>query len=439
MAEASMIKSSGGVFSIHGKGLKMTTRLDVAPYLKILEDMGEDVKEIHLGGNTLGVEACEALADIIKTKKNLQIPKVADFADIFTGRLISEIPHALQALCDALIDIETLVEVDLSDNAFGGRVAEPMVPLLTRNNKLSIFKLLNNGMGSSGGTVIAKALLDNAKSFSPNAKIATVICGRNRLENGSAPFFAEAYSALGASLREVRMVQNGIRMEGISALAKGLQACPNLEILDLQDNTAAYSGSRAIATALKAWPKLKHLNLSDCLLRPEGALSLMNALMNGHNNLLESLKLQSDEIDVRAVNILADAVKVHLKKLSTIELNGNRVEADDESMQRLQSALVANGFEDAIDEIDDVEEVDEEEDEEKEQEIQSEEDEVDYKAEQIIVLGSAETGGEDVRGNESDVVKKDKLAEESEPIASSVNDKEADELASLMAKVEIKR
>ena len=316
----------------------------------------------------------------------------------------------MQALCDALIDIETLVEVDLSDNAFGGRVAEPMVPLLTRNNKLSIFKLLNNGMGSSGGTVIAKALLDNAKSFSPNAKIATVICGRNRLENGSAPFFAEAYSALGASLREVRMVQNGIRMEGISALAKGLQACPNLEILDLQDNTAAYSGSRAIATALKAWPKLKHLNLSDCLLRPEGALSLMNALMNGHNNLLESLKLQSDEIDVRAVNILADAVKVHLKKLSTIELNGNRVEADDESMQRLQSALVANGFEDAIDEIDDVEEVDEEEDEEKEQEIQSEEDEVDYKAEQIIVLGSAETGGEDVRGNESDVVKKDKVS-----------------------------
>ena len=73
MAEASMIKSSGGVFSIHGKGLKMTTRLDVAPYLKILEDMGEDVKEIHLGGNTLGVEACEALADIIKTKKNLQV------------------------------------------------------------------------------------------------------------------------------------------------------------------------------------------------------------------------------------------------------------------------------------------------------------------------------------------------------------------------------
>lgn len=325
--------------------------------------------------------------------------------------MISEIPQALQALCDALVGIETLVEIDLSDNAFGGRVAEPMVPFITQNLNFRILKLTNNGMGPAGGTVIAKAILQNAKggNSSDPARIETVICGRNRLENGSAPYFAEAYAALGSSLREVRMVQNGIRMEGIAALAKGLRNCPNLETLDLQDNTAALPGSRAIASSLKFWPKLKHLNLSDCLLRPKGAVSIMNALMEGNNNDLASLRLQSDEIDAQAVDILANAVKVHLKSLSAVELNGNRVEAEDDSMVKLREALEANGFEDAIDEIDDVEEVDEEEDEEEEAELESEDEEEKQELANIVVAGKGATGGEDVRATEPAVVQQDKV------------------------------
>lgn len=284
-----------------------------------------------------------------------------------------------------------------------------MVPFITRNKHFSIFKLLNNGMGPAGGTVIAKALLENAQSTSGQSRISTVVCGRNRLENGSAPFFAEAYAAFGHSLREVRMVQNGIRMEGIAALARGLRNCPNLETLDLQDNTAAYSGSRAIAGSLKSWPKLKHLNLSDCLLRPKGALSIANALAEGKNPQLESLKLQSDEVAADAVSILAEAVKLHLKQLSTVELNGNRVEEDDESMVKLREALSANGFDDAIDEIDDVEEVDSEEDEAEEEEIESDEEDAANEIESIVVAGKADQG-EDVRASESSLVAADKVS-----------------------------
>lgn len=309
-----------------------------------------------------------------------------------------------------MVGLTKLVEVDLSDNAFGGRVAEPMVNFLTKNTVFQTLRLTNNGMGPSGGSVIAQAILSNAKSAT-EPKITSVICGRNRLENGSAPLFADAYAALGPSLKEVRMVQNGIRMEGIAALAKGLRRCPNLEILDLQDNTAAVVGSRAIASSLKYWPKLKHLNLSDCLLRPKGALMIMEALKEGHNTELESLKLQSDEVDAKAVEVLADAVRLHLKKLSVVELNGNRVEADDESMVKLREALEANGFEDAIDEIDDVEEVDEEEDEEEEEELESEDEDEQAALEGQVLIGKVETGGEDVRADESEVVRHDKVGE----------------------------
>lgn len=73
--------------------------------------------------------------------------------------------------------------------------------------------------------------------------------GRNRLENGSSEAFAAAFAALG-TLEQVRMPQNGIRMEGIEAIVGGLRKNAELQWLDLQDNTATEKGSRAIAKSL---------------------------------------------------------------------------------------------------------------------------------------------------------------------------------------------
>lgn len=70
---ANLTQASSGVFSIHGKGLKLTTRQDAEPYVKALEEMGDAVNRIHLGGNTLGIEACQALASVIATKPNLEV------------------------------------------------------------------------------------------------------------------------------------------------------------------------------------------------------------------------------------------------------------------------------------------------------------------------------------------------------------------------------
>lgn len=143
--------------------------------------------------------------------------------------------------------------------------------LLSSHPGLQVLKLNNNGMGPTGGATIAGALLANAQKAKAEGRkpaLRTIICGssplplgsrtklnewriagRNRLENGSAQAFADAFAALG-SLEEVRMPQNGIRMEGIEAIVKGLRKNPNLKVLDLQDNTATERGSRAIAAAL---------------------------------------------------------------------------------------------------------------------------------------------------------------------------------------------
>lgn len=64
--------SSSKVFSILGKNLKAHTAADLEPYLSELKAM-EDVEEVHFGGNSLGVEACQAIAAVLKEKKTLKV------------------------------------------------------------------------------------------------------------------------------------------------------------------------------------------------------------------------------------------------------------------------------------------------------------------------------------------------------------------------------
>lgn len=60
------------VFSLEGKGLKLTTAEDLEPHIKDLRAL-DDLEEIRLLGNTLGVGACKLLGEILATKKTLQV------------------------------------------------------------------------------------------------------------------------------------------------------------------------------------------------------------------------------------------------------------------------------------------------------------------------------------------------------------------------------
>ena len=60
------------VFSIKGKGLKLNTRADIEPHLAELKAVPE-VEKVEFGGNTLGVEASEALAEVLVGLKSLKV------------------------------------------------------------------------------------------------------------------------------------------------------------------------------------------------------------------------------------------------------------------------------------------------------------------------------------------------------------------------------
>ncbi|KAL0058033.1 Ran GAP Rna1 [Marasmius tenuissimus] len=225
-----------------------------------------------------------------------------------------------------------------------------MVPFLTQNRNFQILKLNNNGLGPAGGNVLANALLESAKLSEAEGKksnLRTFICGRNRLEDGSASAWADAFAAHGG-LTEIRMPQNGIRMDGITALAKGLAKNTSLQYIDLQDNTFTFEGAltgvQAWSDALASWPELHTLNLSDCVLSGDGEVpSLVETLASGSNPKLHTLQLQNNNLEGETFARINESIQGPLKSVMSLELQWNDAEEDDTNLADIGAHMKRRG------------------------------------------------------------------------------------------------
>ena len=66
-----MASSSTKVFSLQGKGLKLDSGSDIELHLKGVDPA--IIEEIHLGGNTIGVEAAKSLAEFLVKATALKV------------------------------------------------------------------------------------------------------------------------------------------------------------------------------------------------------------------------------------------------------------------------------------------------------------------------------------------------------------------------------
>ncbi|KAI4873477.1 hypothetical protein NFI96_032560, partial [Prochilodus magdalenae] len=309
----------GEELSYKGQGLKLDDKRSVEAIVKEIEQC-ECLKALRLEGNTVGVEAAQAIAKALESKKDLQR---CHWSDMFTGRLRSEIPPALKSLGNALMTSGTrLTELDLSDNAFGPDGVKGIETLLKSPvcHTLQELRLNNCGMGIGGGTMIG-------------------------------------------SLEEVHMPQNGINHPGITALAMAMQHNLNLRVLNLNDNTFTKKGAVAMAQALRHLRSVQVINFGDCLVRSEGAVA-MAAVLRGGLPVLKELNLSFGEISEAAAFVVAKAVqdKADLQKL---DLNGNCLgedgcEALREAWESVNRGDVLSSLSDDEGEPDDEEEEEEE-------------------------------------------------------------------------------
>ena len=63
--------SDSQILSLAGKGLKLHTREDIEPWLQDIDPT--IIEEVHFGGNTIGVEAAEALAGFLDKTTSLKV------------------------------------------------------------------------------------------------------------------------------------------------------------------------------------------------------------------------------------------------------------------------------------------------------------------------------------------------------------------------------
>lgn len=413
------------VFSLEGKVLKLDTAEDINAHIQPLVE-NTDYTEIRLGGNTLGIGASQRLAVVLKNQECLE---AAYLDDIFTGRLLSEIPTALTALLNAILELDTVHTVNLNDNAFGLNTSAPLVEFLSRHVPLRHLILNNNGLGPAAGTHVADALFQLAQRKEEARRdqkkvnlLESVVCGRNRLENGSMEAWARAYKAHSAGLKSVKMTQNGIRQEGIShLLTQGLYHATGLEVLDLQDNTFTVMGSTALANSLPVWPSLRELGVGDCLLSARGGVKVAQALAANKNQNIQTLRLQYNEMKAEAVKSFTHAAKTALPNLRRVELNGNIFSEDDPNIVDLRELLEARQEERGTDEdpedtwgVDELDELEDEDSEEEEEEDEDEEEE-EAKAEKDL--------------KDADRAEEEKVAQK--------NDKDVDALADVLGKTGI--
>ncbi|KAI9719549.1 MAG: hypothetical protein M1828_006178 [Chrysothrix sp. TS-e1954] len=378
------------------------------------------IKHISLSGNTLGVPAAESLASHLSKLAALES---ANLADLFTGRLLHEIPPALEALLSALLDCKKLHTINLSDNAFGRNTAEPLVRFLEKHTPLRHLILNNNGLGPEAGTLVADALvrLAEQKQKTEQPMLETVVCGRNRLETGSMSGWAKAYVAHKDSIRSVKMVQNGIRPDGIQVLLRqGLGECKRLRLVDLQDNTFTSSGIAALAEVIPNWTELEDLGVSDCLIGNRAFEKLADTLAAGHNRDLQTLRCTYGEVEAGGVRRLVEVMKKGaLDKLTRVELNGNRFSEEDPAIEELQQIMRERDG--GLDDLSDLEEMSDEDDEDDGSDADDDDDE--------------EDGDKDRQREEEGVMKQTEQAEQQN--VPQEKDEEVDELAEKLGKTGI--
>lgn len=317
-----MAQSNKPTLSINHLGMKLDTEQNGL----LISNMIDAVKEIHcliMSGNTLGVDASKVIANSLSRQPTL---KEAIFADMFTGRLKTEIPEVLKNLSDAMIKADVkLEELDLSDNAIGPMAMPGIEEFISSKPCFSLKKLYFNncGLGYAGITLANRLMQckDNAANAGHEFALKTFIAGRNRQEDNGANAWAKCFAKLG-TLERIELPQNGIKKDGIISLAQGIQNLENLRFFNINDNTCTVDGARALANSFQHMENLERVDIGDCLCR-SATIDIVQTLSDNCDN-LKYLDLTGNEITFDlAEDICEILIQNEVSQLSHVKMGLN--------------------------------------------------------------------------------------------------------------------
>ena len=111
-------ESEESLFVIPSQSRKFETWKELEAFLEEQIATKDLISKIICGGNSYSREACEYIAEIIKTKGDLEKFYYADFSNMFVSRKLDELPDSVSLLIDAVKGFN-ITHLYMSDNAFG--------------------------------------------------------------------------------------------------------------------------------------------------------------------------------------------------------------------------------------------------------------------------------------------------------------------------------
>ena len=316
-------------FIMQETGKQFDTREQIHEGSQHLLEHSHKVTEIVLSQNSYGPEACKAIAESISKCENL---RVANFSDIFTGRLREQVVTSMVYLSEALLNCTKLEVLNLSDNAFGPDGVRAFSVLLENAPNLKEINVTNNGLGPESARLIAEGLKKN-----PLIKLEVFSAGRDRLENPGIIELAQVFGQM-QSLRKISIPQNGIKKEGMVALFRNLLNNPELQILEVNDNYLNDPEAfEALSTCIENLNYLAVVNIGDCMIGDSGASKVLNALKTTSPHLLE-LNLQYNELaSSKICDEIMELIQIR-PNLEKVNLQGNEFKTSTKNKIREQLA-----------------------------------------------------------------------------------------------------
>lgn len=309
----------------------------------------------------MGCGAAKHIGEALKKHPEF---KKAQWKDLFTGRMKTEIPPALIDLSKGIMAANAqLTVLDLGDNALGPNGMTGLVDLIKSPScyALQELRLMNCGLGITGATMLAESLTEcfrgSVRAGTP-MELRVFAAGRNRLENQGAKALAAIFQEI-QTLEEITIPQNGINPPGILALSEALKHNINIQVINFNDNTLTAQGAEYLADALYNIETLREINLSDCLLGNEGGQILSDVLADCHPD-LEVVNLSGNEIGPEVGIALANAM-IHKDSLHTFILDCNNF--GDDGVEEIRKVMDHCGKLDILSIEDDEGEDDDEDDE----------------------------------------------------------------------------
>ena len=238
-----------------------------------------------------------------------------------------------------------LVELDVSENALGPRGIEACKPLLASKETLARISFCNDGLSAEACESIRDLLLFRGENMPTS--LTHLRFHNNMSGSGGAIAIADVVKN-SPSLQLFELSSTRCGRDGGETLCSAFEFCPNIESINVGDNTFGIESGKILAQVLKNKTKLKYLKVSDIGLEDEGMSALLLSLgtekctnlieldiscndltyegllslgLVFRNNLqLEKLILDDNEIGSRGSMRVARAIEKNSKKLNHLAM-----------------------------------------------------------------------------------------------------------------------